>query len=278
MRNSFLEKDIPYATLAKMGISKEKALSMPKQVLEPLMSGRATPLIEARLKLRNGNEISVPMKLQMIRDRQGNVRLMTYPVRKQMESDRSLSPAEQKQLEDGRILRKEKTMEDGTRRMQFLQLDKETKNIITRNAADLRISEQLARLESVKDIQLGQNQKDAIKEGKPVELTVGDQKVTVGLDNREPNGFKVVNGDMDEWKKQQMIRYDLVNEGYMGYVQTDKNRWEYKQVVDHLEHKDEQQNVRPKKQKDLITEMKETFIGESNEEKKDRKRSTGIKM
>ena len=37
---------------------------------------------------------------------------------------------------------------------------------------------------------------------------------------------------MEEWKKQQMIRYDLSHEGFMGYVLTDKNRWEYQQVVD----------------------------------------------
>lgn len=278
MQNSFLEKDIPYATLAKIGISKENTLSMPRQVLDPLLSGRTTPLVEARLRLRNGNEIRVPMKLQMVRDRQGRVRLMTYPVRNQMESDRTLSSLEQKKLEEGQVLRKERTTEDGTRRIQFLQLDKETKNIITRNAADLRIPEQLANLEKVKDIQLGQNQKDAIREGKPVELTVGDQKVTVGLDNKEPNGFKIVNGDMEEWKKQQMIKYDLITEGFMGYVQTDKNRWEYKQVVDRLEHKDEKQEVNRKRQKDILTEMKETFIGESKDEKKERKRSTGIKM
>lgn len=93
-------------------------------------------------------------------------------------------------------------------------------------------------MEKVKDIGLGWGQKEAAALGKLVELEVGDQKVTVGVDLREPQGFKVMRGDMEEWKRQQAIRYDDAHEGYMGYVQTDENRWEYKQVVDRLRHKE----------------------------------------
>ena len=82
----------------------------------------------------------------------------------------------------------------------------------------------------LKDIGLGIAQKEALASGKPVELEVGDQKVTVGVDQREPVGFKVMQGDMEEWKRQQAIRYDDANEGYIGYVQTDENRWEYSYV------------------------------------------------
>lgn len=34
MVNRFLEKEIPYGKLANLGISKEKTLSMPKDLLE----------------------------------------------------------------------------------------------------------------------------------------------------------------------------------------------------------------------------------------------------
>lgn len=237
MKNTILENDIPYDKLAKLGISKETALSMPKRLLEPFLNGEVTPLIRARVRSRNGDLYEVPMKLQMIKDRTGKVLLMTYPVHNRLSNEMHLSQSEQDKLQDGNIIRKE-INDNGTRRMQFIQMDRETKSLIRGNAKDLRIPEQIANLEKVKDIQLGQNLKDAIKEGKPVELNVGDQKVTVGLDNREPSGFKVVNGDMEEWKKQEMIKFDLVNEGFMGYVMTDKNRWEYQQVINKLEHKD----------------------------------------
>ena len=82
----------------------------------------------------------------------------------------------------------------------------------------------------MKDITLGQNQRQAIREGKPVELEVGDTKVTVGVDLRQNSGFKAIDGDMSEWKRQQEIKWDMANPGQMGYWQTDENRWEYKQV------------------------------------------------
>ena len=85
-------------------------------------------------------------------------------------------------------------------------------------------------LEHVKNITLGQNQRQAIREGKPVELEVGDTKVTVGVDLRQNSGFKAIDGDMSEWKRQQEIKWDMANPGAMGYWQTDENRWEYKQV------------------------------------------------
>ncbi len=42
----------------------------------------------------------------------------------------------------------------------------------------------------MKDIEQGANQKEALQEGKPVELALGDTKLTVGVDLREPQGFK----------------------------------------------------------------------------------------
>ncbi len=252
MKNVFLESDVPYGKFAKLGISKEKYLSMPKEILEPLMSGKVTPLIQAHVRSRSGTEYSVPMKLQMMRDRDGKILLMTYPVRRDVVNDMRLNERELSSLRQGEVLRKE-VNDNGVRRMQFIQLDRETKSIIKRNVGTLKLSEQMAQLEKIKDISLGQNQKDAIKEGKPVELTIGDQKVTVGVDAKEPQGFKVVNGNLDEWERQQKIRYDDSHVGYMGYVMTDKNRWEYQEVVNKLEQptslREEQKTVKKEERK-----------------------------
>lgn len=257
-RNRFMADDIPYDKLRKLGITPRNTLSMPKELLESFLSGRVTPLVQARVRSRSGNYFEIPMKLQLVRDRKGRINLLTYPVRAQIENSMRLNQNEIMKLKDGNVIRKE-VNENGVRRMQFVQMDRQTKSLLRRNASNLKLSEQMAQLESVKDIQLGQNQKDAIKEGKPVELTIGDQKVTVGVDNKEPTGFKVVNGDMDEWNKQQKIKFDLSNEGFMGYVMTDENRWEYKQVVDKLENRE------------LNRERKV-------ERQEQRTRSTGIRM
>ena len=92
--------------------------------------------------------------------------------------------------------------------------------------------EKLKDMEKVNDIELGTQQKQQVRDGKPVELNVGGEKVSVGVDLREPQGFKVIKGDLKEWERQQKIRYDELHPEYLGLVQTDNNRWEYRKVVD----------------------------------------------
>ena len=72
------------------------------------------------------------------------------------------------------------------------------------------------------DIELGTQQKQQVREGKPVELNVGGEKVSVGIDLKEPQGFRIVNGDMKEWERQQKLRYDEQHPEFIGLVMTDK--------------------------------------------------------
>lgn len=94
-----------------------------------------------------------------------------------------------------------------------------------------------------------------MRDGKPAELNVGGEKVTVGIDLKEPQGFRVVKGDMKEWERQQKLRYDELHPEYIGLVQTDKNAWEYKQVVDR--HSTERAiNLDPDRKRDPNSGMK----------------------
>ena len=238
-KSKFLEEEIPYEKLEKIGITRKGVLSMPKDIIEPLVNGKVTPLIMTRYKADNGKVIEMPMKLQLDRAENGDVRLMTYQVRKDIERENpKLSDKELELVKNGETIKKE-VKEDGMRKQKYIQLDQETKSFILKDAAAVKITDKLREMEKIKDIGLGENQKQAAIEGKPIELNVGDQKVTVGVDLREPQGFKVVNGDMQEWEKQMKIRYDNEHEGFMGYVQTDENRWEYQKVVDKLSSKED---------------------------------------
>ena len=121
---------------------------------------------------------------------------------------------------------------NGEKTQQYLQLDPETKSVIHKRVTDIRIEQRLKDMEKVNDIELGTQQKQQVREGKPVELNVGGEKVSVGIDLKEPQGFRIVNGDMKEWDRQQKLRYDEQHPEFIGLVMTDKNRWEYQKVVD----------------------------------------------
>ena len=141
MERNFLEEEIPYEKMEKLGIGRTQLLKMPRDILEPLMNGRITPLIMTNYKAENGKVISMPMKLQLVRDESGTVNLMTYQVRKEMERGQvRLSNKEAEKLKEGGVLRKE-LRTDGIRKMKYIQLDRETNSLMIREAASIRISE-----------------------------------------------------------------------------------------------------------------------------------------
>jgi hypothetical protein len=247
-KKAFLEEEIPYDKLEKLGISRRAFLSMPKDLVDPIINGKVSPILKAHIKAKNGKTMEIPMKIQLSRDDDGSIKLLTYQRTKQIQNDFELTPRELERVKNGEVIRKE-LEEDGIRKMKFIQLDNETNALIPKSVARVRIAEKLRDMEKIKDIELGANQKQAAQEGKPIQLNVGDQPVTVGVDLREPQGFKVVNGDMEEWNRQKKIKYDLEHEGYMGYVQTDENRWEYQKFVDKQTNKESVQTTLKKEEK-----------------------------
>lgn len=226
---------MPYEGLRKLGINKEAADCLPENVKRALVQGELTPLIQVNIRTSNGKEFSLPLKLQLAEGRGGQPVLMAYPVRTELSrsvNSLNLSTYEKERLAEGSVLLKSLEDRNGQRHQTFLQLDRETNSLMKKNITEVGLEQKLRDMEKVNDIELGQQQKEAVREGKPVELNVGGEKVTVGVDLREPQGFRIVNGDMKEWDRQQKIKFDVEHPEYVGLVQTDQNRWEYKQIVD----------------------------------------------
>ena len=231
-----LTNRLPLEQLAKLGLDREKVEKLPQEVKEKLINGEVTPLMEVTLPARNGMVISLPLKLQLAADKDGTPTLIAYPVQRELSVDRNnelrLSQQELDALRRGDVLQKAIDI-NGEKTQQYLQLDPETKSIIHRRITEVQIEQKLKDMEKVNDIELGSQQKQQAREGKPVELSVGGEKVSVGIDLKEPQGFKVVKGDLKEWERQQKLRYDEQHPEYLGLVMTDKNRWEYQKVVEH---------------------------------------------
>lgn len=229
---------VPFDKFAKIGIYPKDLERMPKELRDPILHGHLSPLMCVNIPVGDNDMVSIPMKIQLVHDRNGNLQLLTYQIHEELDNRLRLNERELERVRKGDVIQKE-FKQDGNRRMRYVQLDKETNSLLYRDVATVKFEKKLAEMEKIKDIGLGSGQREAAALGKPVELEVGDQKVTVGVDLREPQGFKVMQGDMEEWKRQQAIRYDDAHEGFLGYVQTDENRWEYKQVVDRQRFKEE---------------------------------------
>ena len=227
--NTILDNGLPYFQLALVGIPRNKADNLPADFKNDLMSGKLTPLIVLEIPTTQGKVIVIPIKLQLTLNKDGQPNLMAYPVKKDISEktikDLGLSERDVQSLKKGNVL-----SFDVDGKKNYLQLDPETNGIIRKNENDVKIKHVLNNIDKIKDIGLGLEQKQRAIDGKPIELAVGDTKVSVGVDLKEPHGFKLMKGDMQEWERQQAIKYDIAHPEYVGLVQTDQNRWEYKQI------------------------------------------------
>lgn len=237
--NKNQQETLPYEKLAKLGIDREKADLLPQDVKQKLLDGEVTPLLSVSINAHNGTVITLPLKLQLATDKEGNPTLIAYPVQKEFSLEKgnelNLTQQEADALRRGDVLMKSIDV-NGEKTQQYLQLDPETKSVIHKRITEIQIEQRLKDMEKVNDIELGTRQKQQVREGKPMELDVGGEKVTVGIDLKEPQGFRVVQGDMKEWERQQKIKYDELHPEFVGLVMTDKNRWEYQQIVDKQSH------------------------------------------
>ena len=258
LHNRNQSEQLPYEKLALLGIDREKADNLPQEVKERLVSGEVTPLMQVSISARNGDVITLPLKLQMIADKDGNPALIAYPVRAELEAERNkvlrLTPQEAGRLAKGEVIQKAVEV-NGEKTQQYLQLDPETKSVIHRRVTDIEIERKLKDMEKVNDIELGTQQKQQVRDGKPVELNVGGEKISVGIDLKEPQGFKLIKGDMKEWERQQKLRYDDLHPEYLGLVMTDKNRWEYQQVVD-AQSKERALTLKPSREENIGNGLK----------------------
>lgn len=233
--NTNLNIVLPYDKLRLIGIDRNAADNLPENVRQSLAKGEVTPLLQVDIKTRNGQIVTMPLRLQLAEGKNGEPMLMAYPVRRDISEETSLkynlSERDRERLMKGEVLMKE-IERDGRRQNLYFQLDPQTKSILNKPIAEVKLEQRLKDMEKINDIELGVQQKQAAREGKPIELNVGGEKVTVGVDLQEPQNFKIVQGDMKEWDRQMQMKYDLAHPEYVGLVQTEQNRWEQKQIID----------------------------------------------
>ena len=216
------EDNIPFEKLELIGLGRHEYERLPQDFKDKLESGELTPIITTSSVHQNGIIVEFPMKLQKTEDEHGRQQLRVYPVFDEFGNDGGLAPKQFEALKKGGVIR-----DDGV----YAQRDPETNCVLTMSEQKMQTEKKLKDIEKLLDIELGSNQKNQIRNGKPVEVNVGDEPVTVGLDLKDPNGFRVLKGDLKEWEYQQKVIYDIQHPEYLGVVKTEENRWEFQQIV-----------------------------------------------
>ena len=236
-QKKFLMNEMPWEQLEKLGITEEKFLDFPKDSIDRIMTGNTSPLMKMKFVDNEGNimkvpeslnlfqneEGIVPTKFRLLREANGKVRVELMPRRNELNLMLGETAITKEQLERLKNQESVRTVirKFGKDEMCYVQLDSEL------NILQMTKEKEVVIPNAIGDVTIGTEIEQRLREGKPVELEVGDTKVTVGVDLNARNGFRVVEGDMDLWKQRKLEQWDRITPGVKGYWKTTENGWDY---------------------------------------------------
>ena len=236
-QKKFLMNEMPWEELKKLGLTEEQFLDLPKDSIDRIMTGNLSPLMKMKFVDDKGNALKipesmrisqnedgiVPTKFRLVRDADGKVHVQLYPKRNEIDLVLGETTITREQFEQLKNQQSVRTVirKDGKDEMCYVQLDNDLNILHMAREKDIAIPN------AIGDVTIGTEIEQRLREGKPVELEVGDTKVTVGVDLNARNGFRVVDGDMDLWKQRKLEQWDRLTPGVNGYWKTSENGWEY---------------------------------------------------
>jgi hypothetical protein len=224
LKNYVKANEIPFQQLAVLGIEKDAVLDLPKNALDRILTGRTSPLLKMQYRDAKGETHSFAAKFSLTRDEKNEVQLTLYPRWKEIRDDLHLGKEDLRRLENGEILLR-KVDRGHVEEEMYLQIDKETNTIMQARQREIAIPD------AIGDVVCGEEMKQRMRDGLPVEVEVGDTKVTVGVDLNDPTGFRVLKGDLNEWQQKKLVEWDRITPGATGYWQTSENGWEYMKTL-----------------------------------------------
>lgn len=224
--SSFLEHEVPYRQLEKVGISKKSIRAANKEISSTFMTGGFTPLLHLQVD-GNGHTYNFLGKLRLTREPKGGVSLDVLPLRTKTayDKDLKLDDKELEQLRRGLVLKKNIYV-DNKKTTYYAQLDGETNAILKVKARDVAIPSM------VKDFDITKQQRETIREGRPVEIGDNDAKYTIGINLLEPTCYKIIQGGKEDWNATVAREWDRITPGEIGFWLTDENGWEYQELLD----------------------------------------------
>lgn len=186
----FTENEIPYEDFERMGFSQEMIDDLPEAIMNRLLSGEKTPLLSSSKNDSNDN----PMKatIWMSREENGVVTGFYRPY-DNVRDYSDFSKSQQKTLLSGGVVLTELKGQPSS----FYQMDEDTNRILS-CPADCLINN----FNGLKNNISAYIDEKSFSEGKLQTVMSGGNMITVGIDLSDSKGYRVVEGDRQNWKQE----------------------------------------------------------------------------
>ena len=76
---NFDEKEIPYGTLERFGLTQEMIENLPTDVLQNILNGRHSPVLPVHIIADDGEEVKARTRFCLVRTPEGNVDVLFFP-------------------------------------------------------------------------------------------------------------------------------------------------------------------------------------------------------
>jgi hypothetical protein len=198
---NFTERDIPYETLAKYGLTHEMIDDLPESVMTKFLHGCYTPILPLTIKT-DAEDIEFQSRIALISGANGEVEVILKP--KIETSSLGLYTAEQQEeLRNGKaiIACSPYDIKNNDFGMKcFVQYDEDTNQVLC--VPTHAIGENIRVLTDI--LGLDYDTVRAMQQGEPqsVEWQNSDngiEQITFGIDLREEYGIRMASGGLEEW-------------------------------------------------------------------------------
>ena len=218
---NFDEKEMPYGTLERFGLTQEMIEDLPTDILQNIFNGRLSPVLPVHITADDGEEVKARTRFCLVRMPKGNVDVLFFP--KLDEYDFKVFNEQQKQnlLAGKPIIGHLESNESGNELCTkcCFQLDQECKQVLSvptpvigRNIQYLTDRYHLTSTEMQK-----------LQNGEILSIIEDDDEISIGIDLNSNTGIRLSAGNEQVWRREAKREWDKYNFGIFGCWTMDEN-------------------------------------------------------
>lgn len=221
--NLFKMEELPYHVLLRFGLTQEMIEDLPMRILKDICNGRHSPVLPVRVSDENGQISESRTRFAVIRKEDGLADVVFYPVLKSSPLE-NYTTEQQKELLEGKAIVADALQSDGRHGKAFVQIDPETKQVMSVPTPILARNLQVL----AEELRLGSVEIKSMQHGDPLTLVIDDDAVTVGIDLTSPTGIRFCAGDGQKWKERDKRDWDKYTFGCYGcWIMDDDGNLDY---------------------------------------------------
>lgn len=232
------EAQIPYEKLENIGLTQQMVEDLPGDTLDHILSGRMSPVLPLHFFSEEGKSYDAYGRFSFFEKPDGEIGVKVHPVMRpigetmdvakfnpdngqleivEIRTEERYSKSVIDQLQKGNVVLDYMYSPDGSMERAYLQLDKETNQIIGVPEKAIEHNLQIVALE----LDLNAAESTRLENGGLVTYTHDDDIISVGLDLNSPTGIRFKVGDERQWNESQKRDWDKYELGVNGCWMTD---------------------------------------------------------